>query len=268
MLSFKDLVIHFDPYPIGRCSPAFEASEYRSLSESFPPLDLFEQMDQLGKKYSLSETNHADAYHDFVAGHPSWLAFYRYVKSDAFTGDVVGALAKAGVDLGLDRARIRNRSRFDGAEAVLQRLPRGIAKAIHSTEDRLLRARSGRPVLRARFEFSTLRGDGGHILPHTDAPQKLITLVLSMLGPDGWNADWGGGTEVLRPKDPSASFNRLNRYLAFEETERLHTYPFEPNQCVVFVKTFNSLHGVAPVLGGPEVERRTLTINIERVDTA
>jgi len=49
--------------------------------------------------------------------------------------------------------------------------------------------------------------------------------------------------------------------------ERVRTLPFRPNQCVVFVKTFNSLHAVSPVGGGPSVLRRTLTINIERLDT-
>ena len=36
------------------------------------------------------------------------------------------------------------------------------------------------------------------------------------------------------------------------------------NQCVVFVKTFNSLHSVPPMRGkGSKAMRRTLTINIE-----
>jgi hypothetical protein len=44
----------------------------------------------------------------------------------------------------------------------------------------------------------------------------------------------------------------------------LDTYPFTPNQAVVFVKTFNSWHSVRPMQGiGSPAMRKTLTINIE-----
>jgi hypothetical protein len=46
--------------------------------------------------------------------------------------------------------------------------------------------------------------------------------------------------------------------------EVLHTYPFQPNQVIVFVKTFNSWHSVRPMTGtGSKHLRKTLTINIE-----
>ena len=34
--------------------------------------------------------------------------------------------------------------------------------------------------LEARFEFSALPADGGNIVPHTDAPTKIVTMVVSM----------------------------------------------------------------------------------------
>ena len=73
----------------------------------------------------------------------------------------------------------------------------------------------------------------------------------------------GGGTDVNWPKDETGSFNQMNRVAGFDEMEVLHTYPFTPNQCVVFVKTFNSWHSVAPMHGPAGPLRRTLTINIE-----
>ena len=46
--------------------------------------------------------------------------------------------------------------------------------------------------------------------------------------------------------------------------EQIDVFEFEPNQCVVFVKTFNSWHCVRPMQGnGSQAMRRTLTINIE-----
>jgi hypothetical protein len=55
----------------------------------------------------------------------------------------------------------------------------------------------------------------------------------------------------------------MNRVASFDEMNVLHTYQFTPNQCVLFVKTFNSWHSVAPMHGPPGKLRRTLTINIE-----
>jgi hypothetical protein len=119
-------------------------------------------------------------------------------------------------------------------------------------------------AIKSRFEFSMLPADGGHIKPHTDSPGKLITLVVSFCDEREWQASFGGGTTVLRPLDQRQVFNHLNRQLEFADTEVLHEFPFEPNQCVIFVKTFNSLHAVSPMRGiGLPVMRRTLTINIE-----
>jgi hypothetical protein len=105
---------------------------------------------------------------------------------------------------------------------------------------------------------------GGHVLPHSDGAGKVVTLVVSVLGEGEWDPSWGGGTDVNRPKDPRFHFNRLNRQLGFDDVEVLDTFAFEPNQAVVFVKTFNSWHSVRPMTApDPARMRRTLTINIE-----
>jgi hypothetical protein len=109
-----------------------------------------------------------------------------------------------------------------------------------------------------------LPADGGSVIPHTDVPKKLVTLVVSMVEEGEWDPRWGGGTEVDRTTDFRYAYNWLNRPVPFERVEALHTYEFAPNQCVVFVKTFNSLHCVRPMRGaGSSAMRRTLTINIE-----
>jgi hypothetical protein len=123
---------------------------------------------------------------------------------------------------------------------------------------------AGEPGLSARFEFSMLPADGGSVIPHTDAPGKLITLVVSMVKEGEWNPAFGGGTEVNRPKDTRLAYNELNRQAEFDQVEALDCYEFTPNQVVVFVKTFNSWHCVRPMTGhGSPAMRKTLTINIE-----
>lgn len=118
--------------------------------------------------------------------------------------------------------------------------------------------------LTTRFEFSILPADGGCIRPHTDIPSKLITLVVSMLPRvEDWDQAWGGGTDVLIPKAGQPS---LQDYKAdYDCFDIAHTYPYQPNQCVVFVKTPTSWHAVNSMLGtGSNALRKTLTINVER----
>jgi hypothetical protein len=164
------------------------------------------------------------------------------VCSPSFIPDVLATLRSTGVDLGLERDRGTRRLLRDA-----QRWATGV----------------GVPRLTARFEFSMLPADGGHIKPHTDDPKKCITLVVSM-SDDTWDAAWGGGTDILRPVDPRNTYNQLNRQLEFDDVEVIRSYPLCPNQCLVFVKTFNSLHSVSPMRGPDGVMRRTLTINIEQ----
>src|SRR3546814_9097692 len=90
---------------------------------------------------------------------------------------------------------------------------------------------------------------GGSIRPHTDAVSKAVTMVIPMLREGEWKAEYGGGTSVVWPKDRSRSFNLVNGYLDFDEVDCLKTYPFEANQCLVFVKTYNSWHAVWPMTG-------------------
>ena len=70
---------------------------------------------------------------------------------------------------------------------------------------------------------------------------------------------------MLRTKDPAQSFNHLNRTVDFDKCETLEEFEFRPNQAVVFVKTFNSWHGVLPTNAPREdAWRKSLTINIEK----
>lgn len=248
-LDFSKLEMRFDPFPIGIAAPVFAPATYAEMLDSFPDAGLFEEHRTLGKpgsKLTLSEKSNPSRYHEFVRTTPVWRAFHREIKSDAFPYAVLGVLRRHHVDLGYER---------------VSALHRAIKVLRNGSFDYLVR----NPRLRARFEFSILRGDGGHLPPHTDAPSKVATLILSMARPGEWNPAHGGGTDMLKPRDVTRAFNETNETADFDEMEVVHTYPFEPNQAIVFVKTYDSWHSVAPIRAGdPNVLRRTLTINIER----
>lgn len=234
----------YEPYPIGIIRNIFEPSLYGRLVDNFPPADLFRFMQYHGDKWSLSEVNNPDLYYKFLRSSPDWNRLFNEVKSKDFIDQVLHSLAQSKIDLGLTSS---------ASGSTLRRL-----------RDKLL-GRKSPGGLRARFEFSMMSAEGGNILPHTDSPQKHITLVVSMVRPGEWDQAWGGGTDLMRPLDTSENFNLLNRYLKFDQVETIETMAYEPNQCVIFIKTFNSLHAVKPMSGPKAVMRRTLTINIESV---
>ena len=246
LLRLDTLAFDYDPFPIGVARDVFDAATYAQMVECFPTADDFIAKRGVGMKYSLSQANNRRAYLRFVRRHEVWRRFRARVKSRAFIRDVLAVLRRHGIDLAMYEQtfgeRMRQRWRAVKRGRPLPRTPR----------------------LRARFEFSAMPAVGGSIRPHTDDPAKIVTLVVSMVRPGEWQPEWGGGTSVVWPKDTRRSFNLANRYLDFDEVRTLKTFPFLPNQCVVFVKTSNSWHMVEPMTGtDPSVLRRTLTINIE-----
>ena len=231
-LNYDHLTLRYEPFPIGLAKPAMAPAALRPLVAAYPPQELFEYIPKIGKKYSLSERNNPDKYRSFVEGSPLWRDFHRWIKSEAFIAGVVAALKQHHVDLGVDRRR----KGVGRLKKLLSNLGKGKLDA-------------GEPGLSARFEFSMLPADGGSVIPHTDAPGKLITLVVSMVREGEWDPALGGGTEVNRPKDARLAYNELNRQAEFADVEELDTFEFTPNQAVIFVKTFNSWHCVRPMTG-------------------
>ena len=250
--SFDHLRFRYDPFPIGIARPLMSDETYQSLLDNFPTIDLFEDYKAMGKpgeKYTLSEKENPRIYKEFVQSNPIWRKFYRWIKSDDFVYGIMDTLREHHIDLGY---------RYVPELKRLKKRFRDIARG---------RLCSRAPRLRARFEFSALPADGGHLVPHTDSLPKVVTIIVSMVREGEWNPAFGGGTDVNRPKDTQRSFNQLNKLASFGEMEVLDTFEFAPNQGVIFVKTFNSWHSVRPMTGvGSDALRRTLTINLEALN--
>ena len=244
---YSHLEMRYDPFPIGLARPIVAEDIYSEMLDNWPDTVQFMHMTALGHKYALSEKAHARQYHAFIRSRPVWTGFHRWIKSDDFLKGVMNALLERHIDLGY-------RGRVPPLKRAVKTV-KGIAR--------------GRPAVRgaklsARFEFQMMPADGGHILPHTDTPAKIVTLVISMQRPGEWHQAWGGSTDIDRPKDISRVYNELNEQRSFADMEKVDGYAFTPNQAVVFVKTYNSWHSVRPMLGqGSDAKRKTLIINIE-----
>jgi hypothetical protein len=91
LLSFANLRMRYDPYPIGVARDVFDAETYVRLVSSFPPLDLFKLMPGAGK-YSLSGVNNPATYLDFLNRTAPWAELFDYVKNPRFIADMFSVL--------------------------------------------------------------------------------------------------------------------------------------------------------------------------------
>jgi hypothetical protein len=248
MLNFAASSIRYEPYPVAVLAPAMDPALYDQLAESFPDSALFATMPRHDYKLTLSEKFNPRDYDRFVAGNPIWSRFHAWIKSEAFIRQTVDFFTANNIDLQLKQC----------FETRSQRLFRELRRG---------RFPSRGPRLRSRFEFSILKADGGEVLPHTDNPQKVITLVLAMVRQGEWDPRFGGNLDINRSTDPAFAFNWTNRIVPWDRIEIVETIPFAANQCMIFVKTHNSLHSVRKMnQTGSKVLRKTVTINIERED--
>jgi hypothetical protein len=82
-----------------------------------------------------------------------------------------------------------------------------------------------------------------------------------------WDPRFGVGLQINRATDNAYAFNWSNRIVPWDRVEVVDTIPFLPNQCMIFVKMFNSLHSVRKMTQhGSSALRKTVTIVIEKDD--
>ena len=225
MLNFVPSDVRYAPYPLVVLRPAMDQRLYDELCRTFPAPELFEVVPKYDYKLSLSEKFATKNYHTFLAQNAAWNRLHSWIKSDDFIAQTVACLKALHIDLELDRY-------FDSVAArVVGGMKRGRLPGLY-------------PRLHSRFEFSVLKADGGEVAPHTDTPKKIITLVLSMIREGEWDPRFGGGLEIDHATDNAFAFNWSNRIVPWEKVEAVDTILFGPNQCMIFVKTFNSLHSV------------------------
>jgi len=246
MLKFDPIQFDYEPYPIGIFKPALDAAFYQELVRTFPAIRFFKYMRSKGEKYSLSQYNEQQNYYSFLRRTPAWKRFHSYIHSPTFITDTYDMLRGHNLDLNLPGPGFKER--------MSQRF-------VAWWKDRPI---PHFPRAKARFEFSAMPITGGSILPHTDATRKSVTMVIPVLEEGEWDSAWGGGTSIVRPNDHTRIFNRINAFMDFDEVEIVKTFPFEPNQCLVFVRTDTSWHAVMPMTGNDKtIFRKTVTINIE-----
>ena len=188
------------------------------------------------QKHYLRSARQPKLFTDFCERHATWRSFADFVSSEQFVGDLNHLL--------LD---------------VLRR-SRGIMALRRWNLETTDWMRAWRQTVTTDLEFSRI-GSSGYIMPHTDTPSKLVSLLLYF--PDqSWQNSYGGSTEFYRPKRRSHENNWANRSQPFSEMLLLERFNFVPNRLVGFVKSRNSYHGVSPISCPEGMTRDSLNINI------
>lgn len=119
---------------------------------------------------------------------------------------------------------------------------------------------NARPNFRSEFRF-VHDTEGYAIGPHTDAPQKVLSLLF-YLPENFFDSDVGTGLYV--PSDHQKTCEGGPHY-PFEGFEEAWRAPFLPNSCLGFWKTPNSWHAVEKICR--KIKRDVLLFNIYEEST-
>jgi hypothetical protein len=243
VLSLDQLEFRYDPFPIGIAAPVFEPACYAELVSQFPDIALFTTAD-MGVKYVLSDHKSRRNYLHFIRRTPIWRELAEWITSDRFVAYVLEVLTERDLDLGYVQ------------RPPMRRLVRQLGFGLSGRRDR-------HTSLVSRFEFSMLPADGGYLLPHTDSARKVISMVVSMVADEEWEPAFGGATDVNKPKHERLMYNESNRKACFDEMDIVDSFPFRPNQSVVFIRAYNSWHSVRPMTArGSPAMRKSITISL------
>lgn len=241
LLSHGTAEVSNDPFFHLQVDDFLPPGQYQSLLESFPAAESFPETIE-GNKKRLNSRTSSGAFKEYCRTHPAWAQLFEQLSAGPFLADLYATVQEP-----LRQARSRFGSRpwrltGKGAGGILGRL---LARRIKVT-----------------FEFSRL--ESGSIVPaHTDAPEKLVTMMLYFPDPD-WKESYGGGTVFYRPKSPALRRNWSNYRVPFEDLSAVAVNQFIPNRLCIFIKSKDSYHGL-PAITCPEgMARNSLNINIFR----
>ena len=250
MLNFSAARVRYEPYPLVVLRPAVARDLYDELSSTYPDVSLFGTHPKYDHKLSLSEKFMKGNYTTFIERTRPWNEFHGWLKSEEFIRATLAFLESVGIDLDVGKS----------FESVPRRVGRALCAIVKHR-----RLPSLPPRLRSRFEFSVLEADGGEVAAaHRHAEEDRHARALDGEGGRVGSGDRRGARRQSIAR-PALCLQLENRNVPWESVEVLETIPFVPNQCMVFVKTFNSLHSVRPMQQkGSRALRKSVTIVIEK----
>jgi len=212
------------PFPHFYVSPIFPDAYYRTLREQLPDISTYRRLDETGTvpkdtdvERFICAVEDLEEQESVVEGEGFWAELNAWLKGPEF-------------------ARLLMYRFRDG---ITQRFGVG-ARVDTITDARLVRDHTNYTIL-----------------PHTDAPLKLVSLLF-YLPPDESMLDLG--TSIFAPKDPAFRCEGKSRH-RFEKFDKVATMEYRPNSLFAFFKTDRAFHGVDRI-SAPGVVRDLLLYNI------
>lgn len=258
MLNLNHLNLNYKPFPHGIFSNVFSEDIYHELVNDFPPPPNLIGRGHFGGKKVISESNLRSLYFEVISKSIVYSKLYQYVKSSDFIKDMLDILNERDIDLKNTNYRYFNFNNLSKLYWVKKNLTKLKLRTLNQS------------YFSARFEFSYIALDGAECLkPHTDSPQKLLSLVVPILSDKDVNElkDVSLGTSIYEVINDKNYFNQKNKFLNFDDVNLIRRMPFNQNTMALIVKTFNSYHGVeSNIIDSGNYYRKSLTINIEVIN--
>lgn len=206
----------------------------------------------------------SEAFAAFLAGQPEWARLIQFMNSDAFLAHVFEyalPMMRTARGISANRRWVRNGKPVDGGPSVGTSLASRLTDPLRTVE------------IETGFELSAM--ENGHcITAHSDAPNKLVSILLYFPFPD-WQPEWGGGTQFFRPKSEVAErrwcnpdVNHIKNFGAAglkqfaEDMECFRSTPFAPNYLTMFCKSNHTFHAVDTIACPTNRRRNTLVLNV------
>jgi len=228
-----------NPFLIYQVKDFLPLQDYECLRKTFPGRSWFSDI-TAGNKMRFSTDNDPKAFDEFVLHSHVWQQFFKIFTHDSFLADLHNLVRP---HMSRSRGFFRPRAwRFRDSiigEGASRLFPQDI---------------------RISFEFSRLEY-GSYVVPHTDAPEKLVSMIFFFPESD-WRTEYGGGTTFYRPKNHDLEHNWFNRKTPFDKLIPVHEFAFEPNCLILFLKSRNSFHGVPHVKMPEGKPRNSLNLSI------
>lgn len=115
----------------------------------------------------------------------------------------------------------------------------------------------GQPAMLMNDARLIMDRDGYEIKPHTDHPDKVISLLFYLARDDSMK---DLGTAIYAPRDPAFECDGRSRH-PFDQFEQVWRAPMAPNSVFGFMKTRKAFHGV-PAIQRAGLRRDVLLLNI------
>jgi hypothetical protein len=256
MLDLKNFKFEYEPYPHGVAHSIFDNQTYKDLIDNFPDVkklkmlkDKYEhKVENKFNKFALSSRNDPVLFFDLISSNNVYKKLVNYLLSYDFKINLLNILIKNNINLGVVPKKDNWKKSL--RSFLLNFIPYNILRPVQDID--------------VAIEFSAIPIHGGYLKPHTDGPHKLASVVIPIID-DNWQDSFNGGTNLLKPKDNTRLYNILNNTYEFEECNIIKTIKFNPNQLLIFLKTYNSFHSVGPLNGKQEgFYRKSITLNIEK----